>query len=431
MTIAVLFGSLFLFCLLSVPIGISIGLSTITTILFASDNIQLSTIAQKAFTSLDSFPIMAIPFYMLAGILMGKGGVSRRLLDFANSLVGFLIGGLAMVTVLTCMFFAAISGSGPATVAAIGSFMIPAMNEKKYGLGFASAITATAGSIGVIIPPSIPFILFGVIGSVSIGGLFMAGILPGILIGVILMIVSFFIVKKKNLKTEGLEQKKISFKRVWSTFYEAKWALLTPVIILGGIYGSVFTPTEAAVVTIFYALIIGVFVHKEMKWRDIYDSVVETVTITGTTLYMIGLSIAFAYLLTIEQIPGTIASFITSTTDNPIIVLLMINVFLLIVGAFIDTIAALVILTPILLPVAVQIGIDPVHFGVIMITNLAIGFITPPIGVNLFVASGIGKTPMEQIIKSITPLFFAMLVSLLLISYIPAISMFLPNLLNN
>lgn len=423
MTILALFGTLFLLILLSVPIGIAIGASTIITIYFAVDNIDVGTVAQKAFTSLDSFPIMAIPFFILAGVLMGKGGVSKRLLDFANSLVGFMTGGLAMVTVLACMFFAAISGSGPATVAAIGSFMIPAMQEKKYGGGFASALTATAGSTGVVIPPSIPFVLLGVTGSLSISDLFIAGILPGVVIGIILMITSYIVIKLKGIKVEP-EDKKIKIKNVWTSFYKAIWALLTPVIVLGGIYAGFFTPTEAAAVAIVYGLFVGVFIYRELRWKEIYESLVETIQITGATLYMIGLSIAFAYLLTIERIPSQIADTIVSISDNPIIILLLINIFLLIVGAFIDTIAAIVILTPILLPVATEMGVDPIHFGVIMVVNLAIGFITPPVGVNLFVSSAVGKVPFDKIVRASFPLFFAMIIALLLITFIPSLSLF-------
>lgn len=427
LTILVLFTSLFILIFLSVPIGIAIGVSTILTIYFASDNINIGTIIQKAFTALDSFPIMAIPFFILAGVLMGKGGVSKRLLDFASSIVGFMTGGLAMVTILACMFFAAISGSGPATVAAIGSFMIPAMQEKKYGGGFASALTATAGSTGVIIPPSIPFVLLGVTGGLSISDLFLGGILPGIVIGILLMVASFIIIKMKKIDVDPSE-KKVELKNIWTTFYKAVWALLTPIIVLGGIYAGVFTPTEAAAVAIVYALFVGVFIYKELRWKEIYDSLVETIQITGATLYMVGLSIAFAYLLTIERIPTKISDVILTSSDNPIIILLLINLFLLVVGAFIDTIAAIVILTPILLPVAVEIGLDPIHFGVIMVVNLAIGFITPPVGVNLFVSSAVGKVAFDKIVKASLPLFLMMFIALMLISYIPGLSLFFVDL---
>jgi C4-dicarboxylate transporter DctM subunit len=344
------------------------------------------------------------------------------------------------------MFFAAISGSGPATVAAIGSFMIPAMDKEKYGRGFAAALTASAGAIGVIIPPSIPFVLYGVIGSVSIGSLFLAGIIPGIMIGLSLMIVSYFIIKRKAQKytasvkeesiafeetsaaIEKMNTKRINFKHVLKTFYEAKWALLTPVIILGGIYGGIFTPTESAAIAIVYGLIVGKFIHKELSWRDLYDSALETVQVVGATLYMIGLSIAFAYVLNIEQIPQQVAELILGFSSNVYIILLLIILFLLVVGAFLDTIAALVILTPILLPIVTQVGVDPVHFGVILVMALAIGFITPPVGVNLFVASAIGNISIEKIAVAAVPFFAVVLVVLFLISYIPFFSTFLPSL---
>ncbi|GGK34467.1 hypothetical protein GCM10010965_29300 [Caldalkalibacillus thermarum] len=423
MTVLMLFGTLLLFIIMGVPIAISLGLAAIFTIIFTTD-IALSTVAQRAFTSLDTFQLMAIPFFMLAGILMSKGGVSKRLLNLASALVGFLVGGLAMVTVVACMFFSAISGSGPATVAAIGSFMIPEMKARNYGQGFACAITAAAGAIGVIIPPSIPFVLYGVVAGVSIGGMFLAGILPGIVLGISLMIVSYAISKKNNYVAASAQS---TLKEVLAAFWEAKWALLIPVIILGGIYGSIFSPTEAAVVAVVYALIIGIFVHKELDMKSIYDSLVEATLINGSTMIIIGLSISFAYLMTLEQIPNAVASFITGISENPIVILLIINIFLLFVGAFIDTISALVVLTPILLPVVTAVGIDPFHFGVILVTNLAIGFITPPLGVNLFVASSIGGTRIETIAKAIVPIFLMLVISLLVITYVPPLSTFLPQ----
>ncbi|MGM8366417.1 TRAP transporter large permease [Virgibacillus sp. W0181] len=429
MTIVVLFGSLFLLILLSMPIGISIGISTVITIIFAADNVQITTFSQKAFTALDSFPLMAIPFFTLAGVLMGKGGVAKRLLDFAQSLVGFVTGGLAIVTVLACMFFAAISGSGPATVAAVGSFMIPAMKEKNYGSGFASAITAAAGSMGAIIPPSISFILLGVAGGLSISSLFLAGVIPGILIGVLLMVASYFMVKRKK-DVEPSDYAKFSIKDVWNSFRKSIWAILTPLIVLGGIYAGIFTPTEASAVAVGYAVIVGVFIYKELRLKDIYDSLVETLKITGAILFMVGLSLAFAYLLTVERIPVTIAEYMVEISDNPIMILIMINIFLLVIGAFIDVVASIVILTPILLPVATQLGVDPIHFGVIMIVNLTIGYITPPVGVNLFVASSVGKTPFEVVVKAALPIFAVMLVALALITFIPQLSLMLPSLFN-
>ncbi|RYG73183.1 TRAP transporter large permease [Lentibacillus lipolyticus] len=427
MTIALLFGTLAVCLLIGVPIAISLGVSALVAIYFGS-TLPLDIIAQKAFTSLDSFPLLAIPFFMLAGILMGKGGVSKRLLNLATATVGWITGGLSLVTIVACMFFAAISGSGPATVAAIGGFMIPAMIERKYDPGFAAAIPATAGSIGVIIPPSIPFVLFGVIGSVSVGDMFLAGITPGLLIGVSLMIVAFATSKKRDYRPDDVETFK--FKNVLRALNDAKWALLIPVIILGGIYGGIFSPTEAAVVAVVYALIIGVFVYKELDMKGLYESFREAIIINVTTMIIIGLSVSFAYFMTLEQIPENIANFLTGVTSNALIILLMINLLLLIVGMFIDTISALVVLTPILLPVVTTLGVDPIHFGVILVANLAIGFVTPPLGVNLFVASSVGRVQFEKIAIGVLPFVFTMILCVVLITFVPEISLWLPSLLD-
>lgn len=425
MTVALLFGTLLICLIIGVPIAISLGVSALVAIYFGS-TLPLDIITQKAFTSLDSFPLLAIPFFMLAGILMGKGGVSKRLLDLATTMVGWMTGGLSMVTIVACMFFAAISGSGPATVAAIGGFMIPAMVAKKYDGGFAAAVSASAGSIGVIIPPSIPFVLFGVIGSVSVGSLFLAGIIPGIIIGFGLMVTSYIISKRQGYKPE--EMKRFDFKSVLKATNEAKWALLIPVIILGGIYGGIFSPTEAAVVAVVYSLIIGMFVYKELDLQSVFESFREAVIINATTMIIIGLSVSFAYFMTLEQIPNDISSFLTELSSNPIIILLAINILLLIVGMFIDTISALVVLTPILLPIVTAVGVDPIHFGVILVANLAIGFITPPLGVNLFVASSVGKIKFERIVHAIIPFMLSMIICLLVITFIPALSLWLPGL---
>lgn len=426
MTVAILFISFFALMFIGVPIALSLGLSSLLTMVFATDS-SPSVIIQKAFTSLDSFPLMAIPFFILAGVLMSHGGISKRLLNLATVLIGFITGGLAMVTVLASMFFAAISGSGPATVAAIGSFMIPSMKENKYSPGFAAAITASAGSIGVLIPPSIPFVMYGVVGTVSIGSMFLAGIIPGIILGLALMVVSFIIAKKNGYKGTGEVP---TFKDVLRALNDAKLALLIPVIILGGIYAGIFSPTESAAVASVYALVIGVFVYKELTWKSVYESF-STATITNAaTVIIIGFSISFAYLMTRERIPVIVADFIVGVSDSPIVIILIINLFLLIVGMFIDTISAIVILTPILLPVVTNIGIDPIHFGIILVMNLAIGFVTPPLGVNLFVASSVGKVSFESIVKAMVPIIVMMLVALLVVIYFPPLSTWLPNLMS-
>ncbi|SDJ10445.1 TRAP transporter large permease [Salimicrobium halophilum] len=425
MSILFLFGTLFICLLIGVPIAISLGVSALTAIYFGS-TLPLNIIVQKAFTSLDSFPLLAIPFFMLAGILMGKGGVSKRLLHLATSMVGWMTGGLSMVTIVACMFFAAISGSGPATVAAIGGFMIPAMIARNYNPGFAASVPAAAGSIGVIIPPSIPFVIYGVTANVSVGDMFIAGILPGVLITILLMITAYIIAKRNDYKAE--EGTKTSGKEVLRALNDAKWALLIPVIILGGIYGGIFSPTEAAVVSVVYALLIGGFVYKELTWKTTYDAFLETIVINATTMIIIGLSVSFAYFMTLEQMPDQISAFLTGLTTNPFFILIVINLLLLVVGMFIDTISAVVILTPVLLPIVTEVGVDPVHFGVILVANLAIGFVTPPVGVNLFVASTVGKVKFERIVTGIVPFLVAMIIALLLITYIPQLSMWLTEM---
>lgn len=425
MDIALLIGLLFLFLTLSVPIGISLGLATMITMIFTS-SIPVIMIAQTAFTGIDSFPLLAIPFFMLAGSLMGYGGISKRIVDFAESLVGFMVGGLAMVTVTACMFFAAISGSGPATVSAIGSFMIPEMRKKNYGGPFAAALTAAAGSIGVIIPPSIPFVIYAVISGSSVLELFVAGVVPGIMLGIALMTLSYFVAKKRNYPRAD---RNYGLRDVTTSFVKAFWALLVPVIILGGIYGGIFTPTEAAVSGVVYALFVGKFIYKELNATKIKAAFMDALVVNGATTFMLGLSLAFATFLTMEEIPMRIGAWIVSTTSTPWIILLMINAMLLVVGCFVDNISSMIILTPIFLPVMQKIGVDPVHFGLFMTVALAIGFVTPPYGANLFVASAVSGEKLDSISRNIFPFVFVMLLCLILFVYLPVFSMGLVNLL--
>lgn len=419
MNVIILFLLLAILITISVPIGIALGMATLI-VMATMSNVPLVTISQNAFAALDSFPLMAIPFFILAGNLMEHSGISKRLLDFADSLVGFITGGLSVVTILTSMFFAAISGSGPATVSAIGTFMIPAMEEEGYDPAFAAALTSASGSIGVIIPPSIPFVIYAVAVGGSITDLFIAGIIPGILIGFALIITSCLIAKKHGWKGDG---KKFSISEVFKRFRSSFWALLMPVIILGSIYKSIATPTEAAIIGVVYAVIVGRYVYKELELKDIYTALKDTATINGATSFMVGLSSSFAAYLTMEQIPVKIATSMLSLTDNATVIMLLILVFLLIVGCFIDNISSCIILAPIFLPIAVQSGFNVVHFGVIMTVALSIGFVTPPYGANLFVASGISGVSIERISKRILPLIIAMVIVLLLVTFIPAISM--------
>jgi C4-dicarboxylate transporter DctM subunit len=424
MTSAVLFGSFAIFLLLSVPIGIALGIATLVTILYTG-SIPIPFLMKELVTAVDSFPIMAVPFFILAGEIMGKGGISERLFKFANALVGNRTGGFAMATIVTCMFFAAISGSGPATVAAIGGIMIPAMVRQGYDKRFATAVVAAAGSIGVIIPPSIPMVIYGVVGGASIGDLFIAGIVPGILVGLSLMVWTYIYSRKKGYRGVG---EPTSMKKILSSFWDAKWALLIPIIILGGIYGGIFTPTEAAVIAVVYGLIAGLFLYRELNYKEIPKILIDSSLTTATILIIVGSATAFGKLLTIEQIPNEVAQMMLSISESPLVIILLITVLLLIVGCFMDTLAAIIILTPILLPIALNLGYDPIHFGILMVVNLAIGFITPPLGVNLFVGSGISGLSIEELSKAIVPFFIAMLISLLLVTFIPQLSLFLVEL---
>jgi len=410
---------------LGIPIAIVLGVSSLVSIYYGS-MIPLAIIPQRMFTATDSFPLLAIPLFMLAGALMENGGISKRLISLANTLVGSFTGGFAMAAILTCMFFAAISGSGPATVAAIGGIMIPAMVAKGYDKGFAAALLAVSGAIGIIIPPSIPMVTYGVMSGVSIGNLFTAGFGPGILIGLCLMITTYFLSKKNGW---GGEKIPFSIIEVIKALKESIWALLMPVIILGGIYGGIFTPTEAAGVAVIYGLLVGIFIYRELKINIIPKVLVTSARTTAMIMLIISTAQVFGWIMTSERIPDAVARSILGVSDNRFIILLMINLMLLLVGCFMETNAALIILTPIFLPLVVSLGIDPLFFGIIMIANLAVGMATPPLGVNLYVAAGIEGISLERISKAAVPLLISNVVALLLLTFIEPITTFLPNLL--
>lgn len=416
--VIVLFVLLAVLIVIGMPIGVSLGVAT-TVVLATMTKLSLNILPQNAFTALDSFPLMAIPFFIIAGNLMKSGGIAKRLVDFFNELIGWVAGGLGMATTATCMFFAAISGSANATTSAVGSFMIPAMKEKRYDENFAAALCAAAGTIGVIIPPSVPFVVYAVIANVSIGDMFLAGILPGVLIGVVLMVMCFFVAKIHHYGGSGM---KFSLRRLVRTFLDSFWAIMTPVIILGGIYGGVFTPTEAAVVGIVYSLIVGFFIYRELTIKDLINCFRDTAHSSGVILFTLGLAMSFAYFLTMQQIPAKIGAALAAVS-SPVVTLLIINVILLIVGCFIDNFSAVAILAPIFVPIVKSFGMDPVQFGVIMTVNLAIGFVTPPYGVNLFVASAISDLRVEGIIRKIWLMIVLMILCLLVITFWEPVTM--------
>lgn len=414
-----LFGLFVLLLVFSVPVAISLGLASAAALIY-SGKVSSSFIAQGLVTSIDSFPLMAVPFFILAGDLMGHGGLSRRLLNVGAIFFGRFTGGLAIVAIVTCMFFAAISGSGPATVAAIGGIMMPAMAKAGYDKGWSVGLIASAGSIGIIIPPSIPMIIYAVSANVSITQMFLAGIIPGLLIGLGLILAAWLSARRRGYRGET---RRYTGREIFETLWDAKWALLVPFIILGGIYGGVFTPTEAAAVGVIYGLIVGVFVHRELKPRDLIRVIVDSGLTSATVILIVGTATIFGRALTIERIPVLIAEAMVSLTDNHVLILLLINALLLFVGMFMETLAAIIILTPILLPVVVAVGVNPVHFGIVVIVNLAVGMVTPPVGVNLFVGARIGDTTLEKAAAGALIFILAMAVVLLLITYVPALSL--------
>ena len=419
MELAILFGGMIVFIAIGVPIGFAIGAACIVTMVIFPD-INMLMIVQNCFTALNSFPLMAIPFFVLSGALMSSGGIAKRLLNTASVIFGFLTGGLALVATASCVFFGAVSGSGVATTSAIGGFMIPEMKKHGYDEGFSSALVAASGSIGVIIPPSIPFVMYAVATSTSVSDMFKAGILPGLLMGLALMITSYLLSKKHGY---GEKTKFVGFKQALKTLWDAKWALLSPVIILGGIYSGIFTPTEASVVAVVYSYVIGRFVYKELNTKGVIDTLKSAGVVSAVTTFMLTFSTTFSTFLTMKQIPQIISNFLIGVTDNKIVLLIIINIFLLIVGCLIDILPATLILAPILLPVAISLGLSPIHFGIIMTVNLAIGFVTPPYGINLFTACAVSGLPFERITKNIVWFLLALIVALMFITYIPGISM--------
>ncbi len=410
--------------ILQAPVGIAIGLSSLTSV-FLNSRLSEGFMMQQLCSGSDSFPLMAIPLFILAGELMADGGVSEKILEVASAFFGRITGGLAIVTIVVCMFFAAVSGSGPATVAAVGSMVVPTMLQKGYSKSFTLACVACGGCIGVIIPPSIPMVIYGVSTSTSVSSMFLAGFAPGIFIGICLCLLCYFYCKKQGWKGED---RKLTIKEKLLVTWRSAAALVEPVIILGGIYAGVFTPTEAAAVAVVYAFICGVFIYKKFTLKGCIKTIANACNTNGTTMCIIGCATAFARILTIQQIPTMVTEAILNFSSNGIIVMILINILLLIVGCFMDTTPAMMVLSPILLPVALSIGLSAVHFGIIMVVNLAIGFITPPLGINLFVASRVGDTKLEVVCAGIVRFIIVMIICLLCITYLPAISETLPKL---
>jgi C4-dicarboxylate transporter DctM subunit len=422
--VTILFGSFGLLLLIGAPITIALGVSSMASLMYLGND--LVYLVQVAYSSVDSFPIMALPAFILAGALMEYSGISRRLVALAEALAGPATGGLASATVLACLFFGAISGSGPATTAAVGMLMIPAMVRRGYDKGYASAITASSGGLGVVIPPSIPMVIYGVSGNQSISKLFIAGFIPGLLIAIGLAIVNYFLCRKKGYtgSAEGW-----SVRKIINAVKDGIWAILAPVIILGGIYSGFFTPTEAAVVAIFYTLFVGIFIHRELKWGGGSKSLEACTWLTGRVLLIMFTARAFGRLLVQYRIPEIVANGLLALTSNVFVIWALIIMFLIFVGMFMETLATIMILTPVLLPVLVKLGVDPIHFGIVFVCCCEIGFETPPLGENLFIASGIGDTSIEDISVKAVPFSIVEISVVFLIAYVPALSLWLPKLL--
>ncbi|WZL74379.1 TRAP transporter large permease [Clostridiaceae bacterium 35-E11] len=415
---------LFIAFIVGIPISFSLGLVSLGGVI--AMKLPLMVVVQRMFTGADSFPLVAIPLFVFAGGLMFQGGMSKRLVSFSDALIGHFPSGLAMVSVLACMFFAAITGSAIAATAAIGGLMIPLMVQQGYDAEFAAPLLATAGSIGPIIPPSIPLLLYGVIANASVAKLFIGGFVPGILMGLALMVFSYIIGKKRNYRGRD---KRAPLSDIIKYGKDAFLALLTPIIIIGGIMSGVFTATESGAIAVAYSLVIGLFVYKELTMKKIYELLLDTAKTTGIVLIVVAFASLFTWVLTINQLPQQVTALLGEVAHNKIILLLIINIILLIAGTFIDTVSALVIFAPLFLPLTTKFGIDPIHFGLILSVNLTIGMCTPPLGVCLFVSSSIAKVSLKDMMKDLIPLLIALLIVLAMVTYIPQTVLWLPNLL--
>ncbi|WP_158046354.1 TRAP transporter large permease [Skermanella pratensis] len=424
MTTVFLFVTLFVFMLLGMPIAISLGLSSLLTILlFANDS--MASLSLKFFQTFEQYTLLAIPFFILAGSFMTTGGVARRMINFAIAAVGHLHGGLAIASVLACMLFAAVSGSSPATVVAVGSIVIAGMVRTGYTKEFAAGVICNSGTLGILIPPSIVMVVYAAATESSIGRLFMAGVIPGLLLGLMLMGAIYIVARYKNLP----RQPRASLAELGQAGKEALWGLLLIVIILGGIYGGVFTPTEAAAVAAVYGFVAALFIYRDMGFKDVPKVLVDSGRVTIMLLFIIANAFLFAHVLTTEQIPQNIARGISEAGLEPWQFLIVVNIILLVAGNFMEPSAIILILAPILFPIATQLGIDPIHLGIIMVVNMEIGMVTPPVGLNLFVTAGITDMSIMQVVRAALPWLSILFVFLIIITYVPWVSLFLPNFL--
>ncbi len=422
MNTAVLFICMFLFMAIGIPVAISLGLASLLTIAFFSQD-SIASMSIKLFETSEHYTLMAIPFFVLAGNLMSTGGVAKRMVRFAIAAVGHLRGGLAIASILACMLFAAVSGSSPATVVAVGSIVIAGMVKNGYTKEFAAGVICNAGTLGILIPPSIVMVVYAAVTEVSVGRMFMAGVVPGIMLGLMLMIAVWWRAGKLQITPPA----KASGSEVFRAFRDSMWGLALLVIIMGGIYGGLFTPTEAAAVSAVYALVVAVWIYRDLRIRDLPEVFLESAKTTVMIMFIVANALLFAHVLTTERIPQAIAEQILAVGMSPWMFLLVVNIILLIAGNFMEPTGIILILAPILFPIATQLGIDPIHLGVIMMVNMEIGMVTPPVGLNLFVTSGVTGMNLVQVTKAAMPWLMVLLVFLVLVTYIPAISLALPN----
>lgn len=420
----VLFATFGISLLLGNPVAVALGVAALVTLV--SQDIDLVYLVQVAYTSIDSFPLMAVPSFVLAGILMEKAGVSRRLVEFAEALAGPVTGGLAITVVVACVFFGAITGSGPAATAAVGALLIPAMIARNYDRGFSAAITSASGGLGIIIPPSIPMVIYGVSANQSITKLFIAGVIPGLIVASALIVTCYFYCKKLGYKGT---QETWSSRLILRKFKDGFFAIFAPILILGGIYTGRFTPTESAIVAVYYTLFVGFFIYRELTFHKIREALSATTAITGVTLIIMFTARAFSRLLVQYQIPSIIADAIVNLTSSLTVLWILILLFLIIVGMFMEALAAIMLITPVFLPVMVKFGVDPIHFGVVLVLACAVGFVTPPVGENLFIACRVSGASFESTAIKTLPFVAALIAAMVLIAFFPQLSLWLPGLM--